>query len=138
MKVENNPYSTSRGSLRFFFLFLSHPSWVSARLSRIAFVSDTCNVSLKAAHHIGDAQMMVDVQCGQSIDVSRIERQCDSLLLGRHPPLSLKSLSPNRTSCHRFFSRLSKHTRTCTRKCTRVVSVDVCITQQENAQESSA
>ena len=44
-----------------FFLLLSHPSGVSVRLTRIAFVSDTCNVSLKAAHHIGDAQMMVDV-----------------------------------------------------------------------------
>ena len=54
---------------------LSHPSGVCVRLARIAFVSDTCNVSLKAAHHIGDAQMMVDVQCGQSIDVSRVERQ---------------------------------------------------------------
>ena len=44
-----------------FFLLLSHRSGVSVRLTRIAFVSDTCNVSLKAAHHIGDAQMMVDV-----------------------------------------------------------------------------
>ena len=33
-----------------FFLLLSHPSGVSVRLTRIAFVSDTCN-----------AQMMVDV-----------------------------------------------------------------------------
>ena len=75
MDVENTLTALRACHSGSFFLLLSHSSGVCVRLARIAFVFDTCNVSLKAAHDIGDAQMMVDVQCGQSIDVSRVERQ---------------------------------------------------------------